>query len=362
MLVMHGEDDQIVPYVAAGPLSAKLLKNGTLKTYKGLPHGMITTQAEDDQRRPPGVLQGVSGPEPGFDPTLSIDDTIRPASTGRTDRLTEPQSEENYDMRLQSRRAAFALIAVLLSSVPMPLPGIASRQPAPRGKGSDTGHPLSNGQGRGVDISTAKPAQPARRSCFSCTGSRPRPHVPQPDPGAGGPLPCHSAGLSRASARACARSQDFAYTFGHYADIVDGLLTQVGVKRYAIYLMDYGAPVGYRLALKHPDRVTALIVQNGNAPRKVSRRSRIRSRPIGPTVRGASRGNRRPRRAGDDEVPVHGGVADVSRIDPDNSGHDQSLLDRPGTRTSSWTFPRLRNHVPLYPNFRSSFVSASRRR
>jgi pimeloyl-ACP methyl ester carboxylesterase len=57
----------------------------------------------------------------------------------------------------------------------------------------------------------------------------------------------------------------FAYTFGHYADIVDGLLTQLGVKDYAIYLMDYGAPVGYRLALKHPDRVTALIVQNGNA-------------------------------------------------------------------------------------------------
>ena len=43
---MHSEDDQIVPYVAAGPLSAKLLKNGTLKTYMGLPHGMPTTHAE----------------------------------------------------------------------------------------------------------------------------------------------------------------------------------------------------------------------------------------------------------------------------------------------------------------------------
>jgi non-heme chloroperoxidase len=46
VLVMHSEDDQIVPYVASGPLSAKLLKNGTLKTYKGFPHGMPTTQAE----------------------------------------------------------------------------------------------------------------------------------------------------------------------------------------------------------------------------------------------------------------------------------------------------------------------------
>jgi non-heme chloroperoxidase len=46
VLVMHGEDDQIVPYADAGPLSAKLLRNGTLKSYKGFPHGMPTTQAE----------------------------------------------------------------------------------------------------------------------------------------------------------------------------------------------------------------------------------------------------------------------------------------------------------------------------
>jgi non-heme chloroperoxidase len=46
VLVMHSDDDQIVPYADAGPLSAKLLRKGTLKTYKGLPHGMITTQAE----------------------------------------------------------------------------------------------------------------------------------------------------------------------------------------------------------------------------------------------------------------------------------------------------------------------------
>ena len=45
VLVMHSEDDQIVPYVAAGPLSTKLLKNGTLKTYKSFPHGMPTTEA-----------------------------------------------------------------------------------------------------------------------------------------------------------------------------------------------------------------------------------------------------------------------------------------------------------------------------
>ena len=67
-------------------------------------------------------------------------------------------------------------------------------------------------------------------------------------------------GQSDAPARA-----DFAYTFGHYADIVDMLMGQLGAGRYAMYVMDYGAPVGYRLALKHPERVSALIVQNGNA-------------------------------------------------------------------------------------------------
>jgi len=45
-LVMHGDDDQIVPYADSAPLSAKLVKNGTLKTYKGFPHGMCTTEAE----------------------------------------------------------------------------------------------------------------------------------------------------------------------------------------------------------------------------------------------------------------------------------------------------------------------------
>jgi non-heme chloroperoxidase len=46
VLVMHSEDDQIVPYAAAGPLSAKLLKNGIMKTYQGFPQGMPTTEAE----------------------------------------------------------------------------------------------------------------------------------------------------------------------------------------------------------------------------------------------------------------------------------------------------------------------------
>jgi non-heme chloroperoxidase len=50
VLVMHSEDDQVVPYADSGPLTARLLKNGTLKTYHGFPHGMPTTQAETINR------------------------------------------------------------------------------------------------------------------------------------------------------------------------------------------------------------------------------------------------------------------------------------------------------------------------
>jgi pimeloyl-ACP methyl ester carboxylesterase len=59
--------------------------------------------------------------------------------------------------------------------------------------------------------------------------------------------------------------KDFPYSFAKFADLTDGLLNHLGATRYALYVMDYGAPVGFRLALKHPERVSALIVQNGNA-------------------------------------------------------------------------------------------------
>ena len=52
------------------------------------------------------------------------------------------------------------------------------------------------------------------------------------------------------------------YTFGHLAGVVDGLLRQLGIGTFAIYVMDFGAPVGFRLALRHPDRLSAIIVQN----------------------------------------------------------------------------------------------------
>src|SRR5215469_6798178 len=57
----------------------------------------------------------------------------------------------------------------------------------------------------------------------------------------------------------------FAYTFENLTNVVDALVERLGLDRFSLYVMDYGAPVGYRLALRRPDRVQALIVQNGNA-------------------------------------------------------------------------------------------------
>ena len=58
---------------------------------------------------------------------------------------------------------------------------------------------------------------------------------------------------------------EFSYTFDNVADHVDALLDQLGLQRYGIYVQDYGAPIGWRLAMRHPERIAAIISQNGNA-------------------------------------------------------------------------------------------------
>ncbi len=61
------------------------------------------------------------------------------------------------------------------------------------------------------------------------------------------------------------RIEDFDYSFDHLAEVMEGFVEAVGLKNYSLYVMDYGAPVGFRLAVRQPERVQALIVQNGNA-------------------------------------------------------------------------------------------------
>ena len=58
---------------------------------------------------------------------------------------------------------------------------------------------------------------------------------------------------------------EFSYTFDHLADVIDRFTEVLGLDRFAIYVFDYGAPVGYRLAMARPERISAIISQNGNA-------------------------------------------------------------------------------------------------
>ena len=69
-------------------------------------------------------------------------------------------------------------------------------------------------------------------------------------------------GFGRSSAPG---ASDFAYTFAELAEITAEFTEQLGLKEYALYIQDYGAPIGLRLALAHPERVTAIVTQNGNA-------------------------------------------------------------------------------------------------
>jgi pimeloyl-ACP methyl ester carboxylesterase len=149
----------------------------------------------------------------------------------------------------------------------------------------------------------------------------------------------------------------FAYTFAHYADLMDGLLGKLEVNRYAMYVMDYGAPVGYRMALKHPERVSALIVQNGNAYDEGLKKFWD---PIKAYWADGSLAHRRALeflvKPETTKFQYTDGVSDVSRIDPDNWVHDQALLDRPGNVEIQMDLMHdYGSNVPLYTQFQAFF-------
>lgn len=149
----------------------------------------------------------------------------------------------------------------------------------------------------------------------------------------------------------------FVYSFGHYADMVDTLMGQLGATKYAMYLMDYGAPVGYRLALKHPERVSGLIIQNGNAYDEGLREFWD---PIKAYWADGSTAHREALlnlfKLETTKFQYTDGVKDLSRISPDNWVHDQALLDRPGNNDIQLDlFYDYRTNVPLYPDFQKFF-------
>ena len=155
----------------------------------------------------------------------------------------------------------------------------------------------------------------------------------------------------------------FAYTFDRFGELVDGLLDQLGRRALRDVRDGLRAPVGWRLALKHPDRITALIVQNGNAydeglkefwdPIKAywSDHSEAHRKALYVLVAPETT-----------KFQYTDGVADLSRISPDNWVHDQALLDRPGNAEIQMDlFYDYRTNVPLYPAVQAYFRKHSRR-
>ena len=152
----------------------------------------------------------------------------------------------------------------------------------------------------------------------------------------------------------------FAYTFDHYAELVGKLTEQIGVSRYALYVMDYGAPVGFRLATAHPERVSALIVQNGNAYDEgiaefwdpIKAYWKTGATPEREAIRWLTSFKATKWQYTD-------GVKDVSLVSPDAWTVDQALLDRPGNQEIQLDlFYDYRTNLPLYPKWQAYFRSA----
>jgi len=149
----------------------------------------------------------------------------------------------------------------------------------------------------------------------------------------------------------------FEYTFDHLAEIVDKFISQIGVERYSLYVMDYGAPVGYRLAVKHPEKIEALIVQNGNAYEEGLGEfwEPLRTYWIDPNTRNNDALKKFLTVEGTRWQYTHG-VKNENAISPDNWIHDQLLLDCPGNNEIQLQlFYDYKSNLPLYPHWQEYF-------
>ncbi|MFF5007284.1 alpha/beta fold hydrolase [Streptomyces phaeochromogenes] len=152
--------------------------------------------------------------------------------------------------------------------------------------------------------------------------------------------------------------EEFPYSFDALTEITAGLLDQLGVNRFAMYVQDYGAPVGWRLALSDPQRVSAIITQNGNAYVDGFVKSFwdglfAYAQAPGPQTEAPVRG---ALTADATRWQYVNGVADPSLVSPDNWVHDQALLDRPGNdEIQLKLFRDYPTNVDLYPAVQQYF-------
>ncbi|SAL25355.1 Alpha/beta hydrolase [Caballeronia cordobensis] len=149
----------------------------------------------------------------------------------------------------------------------------------------------------------------------------------------------------------------FAYTFENIANVTDRFTEVIGFDRYAVYVFDYGAPTGFRLALKHPERITAIVSQNGNAYEEGLSDG---WNPIRAYWQAPTQANRDALRAmltkDTTKWQYTHGVPDAAAVSPDGYSLDDYYMNRPGAHDVQLDlFGDYRNNVALYPAFQAYF-------
>ena len=130
-------------------------------------------------------------------------------------------------------------------------------------------------------------------------------------------------------------AQDFAYTFDRLAEVIEQFTDRLGLHRYALYMQDFGGPVGFRLAVRHPEKVTHLVIQNANAYKEGlpdSFWTPARALWANPSPENFAK--IRDLATSDEALQwnyTHG-VSDTAKVSPDSWLLQQALMDRPGAR------------------------------
>lgn len=150
---------------------------------------------------------------------------------------------------------------------------------------------------------------------------------------------------------------EFKYTFDNLTNVVEAFTEELNLKSYSLYLMDYGAPVGFRLAAKHPERVRSLIIQNGNAYEEGLREFWA---PFKTYWKDSSDKNAEALRKlltlEATKWQYTHGTRQVETISPDNWLVDQTQLDRPGNKEIQLAlFASYASNPPLYPKWQEYF-------
>jgi len=150
---------------------------------------------------------------------------------------------------------------------------------------------------------------------------------------------------------------EYNYTFGNLSSVVEKFVNTIGLKTFTIYVQDYGAPVGYRIAVRNPERITGLIVQNGNAYNEGLEGfwNPIRAYWEKPSEENAAK-LREALKIEATKGQYINGTRNPENVSPDSYNFDQFLLDRPGNKDIQLKlFLDYRSNPPLYPQWQAYF-------